>query len=170
MKLVSLVTWVSTPVEVARLMFHIANIGPEDVVCDLGAGDGLLLIMSVKDFGAKKAIGYEIRPDLCREVRLKARLLHMQHRIRIIQKPAQEADFSQVSVITIYLTTEANEILRPHLETKVKPGTRIVSYLFPIGRWQSIKEIDLAELTFREAHFVGKLYLYEAPQSFLKGR
>lgn len=159
----NLVTWVPTPREIVARMLELAGVTAEDVVCDLGCGDGRVLISAVRDFGAKGAVGYELRPDLCRASRRSAIQLGVQDKIRIVNGDLRKADLSEVSVVTIYLTTQANEMLVESLRTKLKSGSRAVTYLFPIPGWMPSREVDLGSASFAEGKFLGKLYLYVMP-------
>lgn len=162
----SLVTWVGTPVAIARKMLEIAQAGPQDVLYDLGSGDGRILILAVKEFGVRKAVGYEIREDLCNIAEREIERLNLQKRITLIKGNLLEAHLAGASIITLYLSSEANEILRPKLEEYAKPRSRVVSYLFPINGWRAAREVDLQSFSFNEGRFLGMLYLYLVPQAF----
>ena len=159
----NLVTWVPTPFEIVGRMLELAGVMSEDVVCDLGCGDGRVLTSAVRDFGAKGAVGYELRPDLCRASRRSALQLGVQDRIKIVNGDLRKADLSEVSVVTIYLTTRANQMLVESLGTRLRSGSRVVTYLFPIPGWMPTKEVDLGRASFEEGKFLGSLYLYSMP-------
>lgn len=162
----NLVIWVPAPHEIVAEMLALARVSPGDVVCDLGCGDGRILISAVKDFGASRAIGYELSQELCKTSRKMIRHLALQDRIGIINQDLREADLAGASVVTLYLTTQANRMLRDMLERTLKPGTRVVTYLFPVSGWQPAREVDLESRSFKEGRFVGKLYLYLIPQAY----
>src|SRR4030042_5583083 len=95
--------WVPTPNEAVEEIMKIAAVGQEDTVCDLGCGDGRILIAAVKHFGAKRATGYEIKIELCNLSRQEVQNQDLQQRITIHQENLLTADVSEASVITIYL-------------------------------------------------------------------
>lgn len=161
-----LVTWVPTPPEIVRKMLDIAQVGSKDMVCDLGCGDARILIMAVKQFGAKKAVGYEIEEDLYRISQQEIQRQNLHNRITLIRGDLLDADLSQASIIVLYLSSEANELLRLKLEKEAKPGARIVSYLFAINGWRPARKVDLDSCFFSEGHFIGSIYLYLIPQAF----
>jgi precorrin-6B methylase 2 len=159
----NLVTWVPTPHEIVARMLGLAGVSPEDVVFDLGCGDGRVLISAVRDFGARRAIGYELRPDLCRVSRNAIRKLGVQSRIKVVNGDLRQADLSDASVVVLYLTTQANQMLVEVLERRLIPGSNVVTYLFPIPGWLPAREVDLGDCSFEEGKFIGKLYLYLMP-------
>ena len=159
----NLVTWIPTPPEIVERMLALADVSPRDVVCDLGCGDGRVLISAVRDFGASRAIGYEIRPDLCQTTHKVARQLGLQDRIKVVNGDLRQADLSEPSVVVLYLTTQANQMLAEALERSLRTGSRVVTYLFPIPGWLPAGEFDLGSASFEEARFIGKLYLYLMP-------
>jgi len=154
---VSLARWDPTPLEIVRGMLELAKVGSQDVVCDLGCGDARILFMAVKEFDARKAVGYEIRQDLCEDSWKEIQRQNLQKRISVIKGNLLDADISEASVITLYLFTTANEILRPKLEKETKFGTRVISHDYPIRTWQ------IAET---EECCGGTLYLYIVPRAF----
>ena len=163
----NLVIWVPTPYEIVRHMLVLAEVSPADIVYDLGCGDGRVLILAAKDFNAKKAVGYELRQDLCKISRKVIQELGLQDRITIANRDFRDADFSEASVVTLYLTTDVNQMLFLDLISNLRPGSRVVSYLFPISGWLPVKEVDLEGIAFIEGKFIGKLYPYLVPQAFL---
>ncbi|MFC1978186.1 SAM-dependent methyltransferase [Chloroflexota bacterium] len=152
-----LVIWQPTPLETVKKMLELAQVGPEDVVCDLGCGDARILIMAVKEYGAKKAVGYEIRQDLNEKSEQEIQSQNLQDRITLIGDDLFEADLSEASVITLFLSMAANECLRPKLEREAKPSARIVSYVHLMNTWQP---------NSIESWHEDRLYLYVVPQSF----
>ena len=156
-KPVSMVPWVPTPLETAKQMLELAQVGSKDIVYDLGCGDARMLIMAIKEFGARKAVGYEIRQDLLENSKQEIQRQNVQSRITLVKGDMLEADLSEASVIVLYLTSRANEHLRPKLEKELKPGTRIVSYYFKIDPWKPAST---------EMSSTGTLYLYLTPQAF----
>lgn len=153
----SLARWDPTPLEIVRRMLELAKVGSQDIVYDLGCGDARILFMAVKEFDAQKAVGYEIRKDLCEGSWKEIQRQNMQKRISIIKGNLLDADISEASVITLYLFTTANEILRPKLEKETRFGTRIISHDYPIKTWQ-IAETQVC--------YGATLYLYIIPQAF----
>jgi len=162
----SLVRWVPTPLEVVKKMLELAQVGPEDIVYDLGCGDARILIMAVKEFGVRKAVGYEIRQDLYEDSIKEIQNQNLQDRITLVRGDFLDADLSQASVVVLYLSPKANECLRPKLEKEVKSATRIVSYDFPMKEWRPDEKVQLEDSPFSELCFTWMLYLYIAPQAF----
>lgn len=153
----SLARWDPTPLEIVRGMLELAKVGSQDIVYDLGCGDARILFMAVKEFGAQKAVGYEIRQDLCEDSRKEIQHQSLQKRISVIKGNLLDADICEASVITLYLFPTANEILRPKLEKETRFGTRVISHDYPIETWQ-IAETEVCS--------GGTLYLYIIPQAF----
>ncbi len=153
----SLARWDPTPLEIVRGMLELAKVGSQDIVYDLGCGDGRILFMAVKEFGAQKAVGYEIRQDLCEDSQKEIQRQNLQKQISVIKGNFLVADISEASIITLYLFPTANEILRPKLEKGTGFGTRVISHDYPIETWQ-IAETEVCS--------GGTLYLYIIPQAF----
>lgn len=151
--------FVVTPPGVVRRMLELARVGSSDVVIDLGSGDGRVLLTAVKDFGARMAIGYELREDLIKSARERLESLNLQDRVMLMKGDLMDADLSETTVIFIYLTGTANDRLRFKFEEEVKPGTRIVSHDFGMEGWNPAKVESF------EGH---KIYLYVAPRAFEK--
>ncbi|KPV64915.1 MAG: putative cobalt-precorrin-6Y C(15)-methyltransferase (decarboxylating) [Candidatus Bathyarchaeota archaeon BA1] len=151
------VPYVPTSMETAKRMLEIAKVGSEDVVYDLGCGDGRILILAVEEFGAKGAVGYEIRKELYKSTQLRIEHRGLQGRIRLVNGDLFEADLSKATVITLYLNGSANERLKPKLERETRPGTRVVSHDFEISEWQP---------TRKEILYGDTIYLYVVPEAF----
>lgn len=121
--------------EVVRLMLEAAKIGRDDVVYDLGCGDGRIAIEAVRRYGAR-AVCIDLHPDRIREARAKARDFGVADRIEFIVGDIFAADLRPATVVTMYLTTRVNRWLRPKLLSQLRPGTRIVSHAFHLSEWQ----------------------------------
>jgi len=128
------VPYVPTPNDVVENMLDIANVGPGDYVIDLGSGDGRIVIAAAK----RGAVGHgiDLNPKRVQEARENARSEGVDDRVMFIEGDIFETDFSQASVITMYLLSSVNEKLRPSLLEELRPGTRIVSHSFDMGDWE----------------------------------
>jgi SAM-dependent methyltransferase len=131
--LVEEVPFVVTPDAVTLAMLELAGVGPQDVLIDLGSGDGRIVINAAKRFGAR-GLGVEIVPDLVARSRAAAARAGVADRVRFEQQDLFDTDLAQASVITMYLLQEVNLRLRPRL-LALAPGTRIVSHDWDLGDW-----------------------------------
>jgi hypothetical protein len=134
------VIWIPTGNELVNKMLKIANVGPSDLLYDLGAGDGKIAIAAARDFGAR-AVGIEFNPDMAALGQRNAERAGVANKVKIIQGDIFKEDFSKATVVTLYLLPELNQQLRPTI-LKMKPGTRVVSHAFDMGDWQPDAEID----------------------------
>jgi predicted RNA methylase len=147
---------------IVREMLQLAQVGREDVVYDLGSGDGRILIAAVKEFGAKKAIGYETNEDFYQASLSEIKHQDLQEKITVIKGDLFKADISEASVIALYLSPEAIKLVTPKLEKEANYGTRIVSRGFEINKWQPIK---VKNLTYSTGNPSRPIYLYTIPES-----
>jgi SAM-dependent methyltransferase len=128
------VVWVPTNDALVKRMLTMADVKPNDLVYDLGAGDGKIAIAAARDFGAR-AVGVEYNPDMVKLAQCYAKAEGVANRVRIIQGDIFETDFSSATVVTLYLLPELNRRLRPTI-LKMKPGTRVVSHSFLMDDWE----------------------------------
>ena len=126
------VIFVPTPQAVVDEMLNVAKVGPNDVLFDLGSGDGRIAITAAKR-GAR-ATGIDIDSQRIKEANENARKAGMADKVKFMQADLFEQDFSSATVITLYLLPDLNLKLRPKL-LQLKPGTRIVSHDFDMGDW-----------------------------------
>ena len=136
--------FVPTSEAVADEMLQLARITRDDVVFDLGSGDGRIVMLAAQKYGAR-GVGIEIDPALVTRARDIARGSEVGDRVRFVEADLFEADISAATLVTLYLSPRVNEKLEPKLRTELKPGTRIVSHQFAIGRWppdQSVRGLD----------------------------
>jgi tRNA A58 N-methylase Trm61 len=140
-------------------MLILAQLKPGDILFDLGSGDGRAIIMAAQDFGAT-SVGVELRDDLAKRALDNIRKLDLNVKTKIIQKDIFTVDLSSANVVFLYLTTSANERIKPKLEGELKPGTRVVSHDYEIMGWKA-KKVD----NFCENPKLGypshTLYVYE---------
>ena len=136
------VIWAPTPPELVEKMLRMAKITPEDFVIDLGSGDGRIAIAAAKKFGAR-AQGIEYNPDMVALSNREAKRQGVADKVRFVKADIFQSDFSQASIITMYLLPDLNLKLRPKI-LDLKPGTRVVSHQFSMEEWQpdETAEID----------------------------
>ena len=124
-----------TPQEVVNRMLTLAGVHKGDVVYDLGAGDGRIVIAAAKEYGIK-AIGYEIDPGLAKLARENVRRQGVEKLVEIREQDFMSADLSPATVVTLYLSQDGNLAVRSKLLRELKPEARVVSYTFDMGDWQ----------------------------------
>lgn len=137
------VPYVPTPQPVVDAMLKLAKVTPDDVLMDLGSGDGRIVITAAQDFKVKRAIGIEIDPSLVAESRANAKKAGLADRVQFVEGNIFTTDFGEATVITMYLLPDINIRLRPQL-LRLRPGTRIVSHAFDMGAWKpdQVQEIE----------------------------
>jgi Methyltransferase domain len=135
------VPFVTTPDNVTLSMLELAQVGPKDFVLDLGSGDGRIVILAAKRFGAR-GLGVEIVPELVQRSRRNAARAGVAERAKFLEQDLFKTDLSVATVITMYLLQEVNLQLRPAL-LALKPGTRIVSHDWDLGDWKSDRAITV---------------------------
>lgn len=128
------VIWVPTPDDLVVRMLETAKVTNKDLVYDLGAGDGKIPIQAARQFGAK-AVGIEYNPELAALARRNAQRAGVSDKVTIIHGDIFKEDFSNATVVTLYLLPELNIKLKPIL-LAMKPGTRVVSHSFTMGLWE----------------------------------
>jgi cyclopropane fatty-acyl-phospholipid synthase-like methyltransferase len=131
----SIAPFVQTPVEVAKKMLDISQIRSGEMLYDLGCGDGRLIILAAKELGAR-ATGVELREDLIERARTEIKRLNLEGKVNVIQGNFFDVPISDADVVTLYLTSSANERLRPKLEAELKPGARVISHDFKVPGWK----------------------------------
>jgi len=130
----SLAPFVASPEMIAEEMLRLANVGKDDVVYDLGSGDGRIVLAAVRRYGAR-GVGFELDADLVRRATESARRAGVADRVEFRQQDVLTVDVSPATVVTIYLSREANLKLRPALQSQLRPGARVVSHDFDMGDW-----------------------------------
>ncbi len=151
------VPFVPTPEVVVRRMLQLANVKRGEVVYDLGCGDGRIVIMAAREFGAQSAC-IEIRKDLYEQTLRRVKDLGLEDRVKVIYGNFFEESLSDADVVTMYLLTSVNERIKPKLERELRPGVRVVSHDFEVPGWKPLIVEDLYEEW--RSH---KIYLYKIP-------
>jgi len=131
-------------------MLDVAKVKTDDIVYDLGSGDGRIVITAAKKFGAR-GVGIEIDPVLVKKATDNAAAAGVSNRVRFVTQDLFDANISEATVVTLYLLQSINERLRPKLVRDLKPGTRIVSHMFNMGpEWPAEKafEVDSSRIFF----------------------
>jgi len=125
-------------------MLALASLQPGEAFYDLGAGDGRTVILAAQEFGAR-AVGVELREDLAKKALVTIQELGIQDRVTIVQDDIFKVNISTANVVFLYLTTSANDKIRPKLEEELKPGTRIVSHDYEIVGWKPVRTENFCE-------------------------
>ncbi len=142
------VIWVPTPDDVVERMLRMAQVTPGDYVVDLGAGDGKIAIAAAKKFGAR-ALGIEYNGEMARHAQQNVERSGVAGRAKIVQGDIFVSDFSQATVLTMYLLPALNLKLRPQI-LAMRPGTRVVSHSFSMDDWEAD---EVSSLDGRRAYF-----------------
>ena len=140
----SIAPFVASPLAVVRMMLKCANLKPGETLYDLGSGDGRVVLMAAKEFEAD-AVGVELNKRLMEEAVKKSEAIEVGGRARFIHGNIFDVDLSHADVITMYLTTGANDKVRPKLEEELKTGARIVTHDFSIPSWKPSENLKIRE-------------------------
>ncbi len=136
------VIYVPTPEEVVDAMLQVAKVTKNDLVYDLGTGDGRIPVTAAKKYGAR-GVGIDIDPQRIKEATENVQRSGVGDKVRIIQGDLFETNISEATVVTLYLLPSLNQKLMPKLMKELKPGTRIVSHAFDMGDWKPDQELDV---------------------------
>ena len=137
------IPYVATRNDTVQDMLWIANVGKDDVLYDLGSGDGRIVIAAVRDSDVRRAVGIEIDPKRIRESRKNAQKAGVTDRVEFIEGDLFTSDFGQANVVSLFLGHWQNIKLRSKIFAILKPGTRIVSHQFGMGEWQPDKAVTV---------------------------
>ena len=148
------VIFVPTPQEVVDKMLEMAKVGKNDVLYDLGSGDGRIPVTVAKRFGIH-AVGIDIDPQRIAEANENARKNGVANLVEFKREDLFKTKFSDATVVTLYLLPDLNVKLRPRLLAELKPGTRIVSHQFDMGNWKPDRKVELNGRT---------IYLWTVPR------
>jgi predicted RNA methylase len=136
--------FVPSPMVVVRHMLQAAELKPGEVLFDLGAGDGRTVIMAAKTFGAR-AVGVELREDLAKKALSTINENGLTDKVTIVNGDMFQVDLSAADVVFLYLTTSANEKIKPKMENELKSGVRVISHDYEIIGWKPVKVENFCE-------------------------
>lgn len=145
----TLARYVPTPHEVVERMLALAAVTADDVLYDLGAGDGRIVVAAAKRYGAR-AVGVEIDPTLVWFARRAVARERVAHLVTIMHADATTVDVSAATVVTLFLTPEGNRLLQPRLQRQLRPGARIVSHAHDMGNWSPARTETVRSRTGEE--------------------
>jgi len=156
--------YVPTPWMIVEQMLKLADIRGEDVVYDLGSGDGRLVITAAKRFGAR-GVGVELQTELVEMARIGAKHEGVADRVKFVQGDLFETDIREASVVMLYLLPGFVTRLVPRLRAELRPGTRIVSHDYPLAPWPPDKDLsmDVPEKEMISGTSWTRLYYYVVP-------
>ena len=153
--------FVPSPAPVIQRMLQLAELKPSEVLFDLGAGDGRSVIMAAKAFSAR-AVGVELREDLAKKALGTIHESGLADRVTIVNGDMFTVNLTSADVVFLYLTTSANEKIRPKLENELKTGVRVVSHDYEIVGWKPAKVENFCENP-QLGYPSHTLYLYKKP-------
>lgn len=159
------VPYVPTTEKAVEEMLKLGKVTKDDVVYDLGCGDGRIVITAAKKYGAH-GVGIDINPERIKEARanLAKESPEVQKLVRFEENDLFEANFKEATVVTLFLLPQINLKLQPKLLADLKPGTRVVSNTFDMGEWKAEKEANLAEAEDNEySGLSSKFFLWTIP-------
>jgi SAM-dependent methyltransferase len=146
-----------TSLDVVQVMFRLASVKADEVVYDLGCGDGRIVITAVREFGAR-GVCIDIDPQRIAESQENARKAGVTENIRFLNQDLFDTDVSEASVVMLFLSSELNLKLRPKLLRELKPGSRIVSHWHDMGDWKPQKAVRV-----RSSGRERSIYLWTIP-------
>ena len=154
------VPYVPTPEPIVKRMLTLAGVRAGELVYDLGAGDGRILSSAVKDFDAR-AIGVELNESRVKIITERIEREHLDNSVGVIRANFFNINLSQADVVTLYLLTSVNSMIKPKLERELKSGARVVSHDFPIHGWVPLY-VERVRDKLGNPHTA---YLYQVPRS-----
>lgn len=154
------VPYVPTHTMVVDKMLELAEVKGSDVLWDLGSGDGRIPVTAAQRFGTR-GVGVDIDPQRVKEANENAQKNNVTDKVRFIKEDLFNIDFSEATVVTLYLLPDVNLRLRPKLLDSLKPGTRIVSHNYDMGKWQPEK-VEVVKTPDNVDHIV---YFWRVPEN-----
>ena len=155
------VPYVPTTPEAVEAMLKLGEVKKTDVLYDLGCGDGRIVIAAAKTFGTR-GVGIDIDPQRIKEANENAKRAGVESLVRFEQGDLFEANFSEATVVTLFLLPRINLKLKPRLLEQLKPGTRVVSNTFDMGEWKAEKESSVDNEDF-DTGLSRKFFLWRIP-------
>jgi hypothetical protein len=158
------VAFIPTPQDFVNAMCKLAKINRDDVVYDLGCGDGRMVITAVKEFGARRGVGIDIRPELVKKCQETVKEMKLSEKIAFREgnvlklKPDDVAD---ATVVLLYMGDDINEQLKPFLKKNLKPGSRVISHRFLMGDdWPPEESVEVTNTGEPYRGYTEKVHLW----------
>lgn len=148
--------YVPTPEDIIPKMLTLASVMPDELVYDLGMGDGRIAIAAARDFRAR-VHGVEIRSKLVKECRQRVKELGLSHLITISQSSFKKVSLRRADVLATYLSSYTMNMLTPKFTKELRTGTRIVNFDYPIPDWTPTRKMEVIPSGWKKRH---PLYLY----------
>jgi uncharacterized protein (TIGR03000 family) len=140
------IRYVPTPYDVVEAMLKLGEVGPKDVVYDLGCGDGRIVVTAVSKFKAKRGVGVDLDPERIKESKANAKAAGVEDKVEFRMADVLKLkDIGDATVVMLYMGDELNLQLRPILQKSLKPGSRVVSHRFTMGDWKPLKTITVKD-------------------------
>ncbi len=136
------IAYIPTPTDAIDALLDLAQVGPEDVLYDLGCGDGRVLIRAAQRWGTR-GVGIDIDPERLAQTRLALQAAGVESLITLHQQNLYDTDLHAATVVMVYLLPHLNVKLRPRLQSQLRSGARIVSHQFDMGDWQPDRILHL---------------------------
>lgn len=153
-----LAPFLETPMDVVTKMLEMAELEQGDLLYDIGSGDGRIVIAAAQKYGIR-GVGIELDAALIKKSKADTKAAGVDHLVTFHMVDATKASLSEATVVTMYLLTESNELMRPHLERQLKLGTRVLTHNYAIERWED-KLLDCISLK-AEDNKEHSIYLYQ---------
>lgn len=153
-----LAPYVPTPMSVVERMLEMAELDKDDILYDIGSGDGRIVIAAAKIYGIR-AIGIELDPGLIRKSKADAKAAGVENLVEFRMEDATKANISEATVVTMYLLTESNEMMRPHLERQLNIAIPVLTHNYAIERWEN-KLVDYVSFKAEDG-IEHSIYLYQ---------
>jgi tRNA A58 N-methylase Trm61 len=148
--------YIPTPEDIIAPMLTVASVKRDELVYDLGSGDGRLLIAAARDFGAR-VVGVELRMRLVKECRQKVREMGLSDRVTVTHRNFKKVSLRKADVLALYLSSYTLNLLTPKFTKELRPGARVVNFDYPVLDWKPVREIEVTPSGWKEPHTI---YLY----------
>src|SRR5712692_11717276 len=148
--------YIPTPEDVIPKMLTLASVMPDEIVFDLGSGDGRMVIAATKDFHAR-VVGVEVRRRLVRECRRKVKEMKLSHQIMVSCRNFKKVSLRKADVLAMYLSSYTLYLMAPKFMKELRPGVRIVNFDYSIPGWTPAREIEVVPAGSKKLH---PIYLY----------
>jgi predicted RNA methylase len=148
--------YISTPEDIIPKMLEMASVKPDELVYDLGSGDGRLVIAAARDFGAR-VVGVELRARLVKECRRRVREMGLSGRVTIRCRNFKRVSLRRADVLALYLSSYTLNIMTPKFTRELRRGVRVVNFDYPILDWTPARQVEVTPAGWKEPH---PIYLY----------